>query len=106
MSDSPVVVIKGLSRIHVRDEGGAGDGAIALPQLIPVRAVVGREEQRPIDARQVAGVQSGKPQWSLSAVALPQTGAGGEEPRPVPISQLSRVRPAAAGVEVVHKARA
>ena len=32
---------------------GAGGGAVALPQLAAVDAVVGREEQRPVDVRQV-----------------------------------------------------
>ena len=41
----------------VLDEDGAGGGAVALPQLAAVRAVVGREEQRPVDVRQVAGVE-------------------------------------------------
>ena len=39
-------------RADVLDEHGAGRGAVALPQLVAVRAVVGREEQRPVHVRQ------------------------------------------------------
>ena len=47
--------------VDVLDEDGAGGGAVALPQLQPVRAVVGREEQRAVDVRQVAGSEPALP---------------------------------------------
>ena len=45
------------------DHDRAGGGAVALPQLRPVRAVVGREEQRAVDVREViaANVPSPEP---------------------------------------------
>ena len=39
--------------VDVLDQDGAGGGAVALPQLPAVGAVVGREEQRPVHVRQV-----------------------------------------------------
>src|SRR5262249_1667912 len=52
-------VISGTAaREDVSDEGRAGGGAVALPQLLPVRAVVGREEQRPVNVGQVAYVNA------------------------------------------------
>ena len=44
--------------VDVLDQDGSGGGAIALPQLDAVRAVVGREEQRAVHVRQVAGARA------------------------------------------------
>src|SRR5262249_56553854 len=64
------------------DEGGSGGGAVALPRPLPVRAVVGREEQRAVDVGQVAEVRAGTAGVNVGdqdgsgggAVALPQLG--------------------------------
>src|SRR5262249_57153111 len=82
--------------VDVLDEGGAGRSAVALPQLPPVRAVVGREEQRPVHVRQVAEVGGGAAGADVlehygaggGAVALPQLRPALEEQRPVPVRQV------------------
>src|SRR5262249_18989668 len=88
------------SRIDVLDEGGAGGGAVALPQLPPVRAVVGREEQRPVHVREGGGVRAGgagvdvlyKDDAGGGAAAPPQPPAVGvaglEEQRPVHVAYV------------------
>ena len=42
--------------VDVLDEHGAGRGAVALPQLAAVDAVVGREVERAVDGGQVVDV--------------------------------------------------
>src|SRR5262249_54728483 len=65
------------------DEGGAGGGAVALPQLDAVAAIVGIEEQGAADVRQTVGVGAGGAGKDVidqgsaggGAVALPQLDA-------------------------------
>ena len=49
------------ARIDVLDQDGAGGGAVALPQLVAVGAVVGAEEQRAVDVGQMLGVELAAP---------------------------------------------
>ena len=58
----------GAAGVDVLDQDGAGGGAVALPQLAAVRAVVGREEQRAVDVRQVAGERWSRPMPGLMSL--------------------------------------
>src|SRR5688572_4186088 len=49
----------GSTRIDVLDEGGAGNGAVRLPQLRAMDAIVSREEQRAVYFGQTVGVRAG-----------------------------------------------
>ena len=89
-----------LARHDVLDQDGAGGGAVALPQLRAVHTVIGREEQRAVDVRQVVDKRiAASGLMSLTsdgagggAVALPQLApvgvvVGGEEQRAVDVRQ-------------------
>src|SRR5262249_44748695 len=45
----------GAAREDVLDQDGSGRSAVAFPQFVTVHAVVGREEQRAVDVREVVG---------------------------------------------------
>src|SRR5262249_31285114 len=109
--------------VDVLDEGGAGRGPVALPQLPPVRAVVGVEEQRPVHDRSAArcdGLVAGRGAAAAGAVALDGGGAGAvpvalpylvaghtvarlEERRAVDVREVGGVRTAAAGADVLDE---
>ena len=91
------------ARVDVLDQDGAGGGAVALPQLRAVSAVVGREEQRAVHVRQVSWGTSCRCRIDVldqdgaggGAVALPQlvpcvAVVGREEQRAVHVRQVSR----------------
>ncbi len=42
-----------MARNHIRDEGGSGAGAVALPQFVAIGSVVGAEIERAVDVRDV-----------------------------------------------------
>src|SRR5262249_15631510 len=46
------VIAREAAWLDVLDERGTGGGPVALPQLLPVRAIVGCEEQRPVHVYQ------------------------------------------------------
>src|SRR5262249_11164872 len=81
------------------DEGGAGDRAVARPQLRAVGAVVGHEKELPVHVRQVVEGQTAARVDARdldgpggSAVALPEFGAVGlEEQRRVHDGEVVRV---------------
>src|SRR5262249_30179515 len=98
---SIVVVLAVCSRVEVLDEGGAGGGAFALPQLGAGRTVVGPEEESAVHVRErpdarasAAGVYVlDQDSAGLRAVTLPQLRPvraiiGGEEQRPVHVRQV------------------
>src|SRR5262245_29981221 len=61
----------GAAGVDVRDQHGAGRRAVALPQLLPIRVVVGREVENAIDIRQVGRVGAvGDVGGVLSVVAV------------------------------------
>src|SRR5262249_51979535 len=70
--------------VDVLDEGGAGGGAVGLPQLGAAAAVVGREEQRAVDVPQVVRAGAGGAEVDV----LDEGGAGGS---PVRLPQLVAV---------------
>src|SRR5206468_2755014 len=88
-------------------------GSSATKKSVPftaVRGIDGREEERPVRARQVGRVGEAavldEHRPLLRPVALPELGAvRGEEERPVHVRQLIRPGAAAAGVDVLHKRR-
>ena len=94
------------ARVDVLDQDRARLGAVRLPQLLTVDAVVGGEEQRPAHIGQGGGIAVVAETWvdvldqdraRLGAVRLPQlrpVGAvvGGEEQRPAHIGQVGEAR--------------
>src|SRR5262249_32394566 len=63
-----------LSREEVLDLGGASGGAVALPQLCSVIAVVGGEEQCAVHARQVAACdRADRHGATRGSIALPKS---------------------------------
>src|SRR5262245_62104498 len=77
------VITNVTARVDVLDEGGAGCGAVALPQLVAVHAVIGREEQYAVYVREFGGVRADPVRVDVlkeggtgsGAVAPPQFGA-------------------------------
>ena len=41
-----------VSAVDIIDKNGPGEGAVTLPQLITIRAIIGAEEQRTVHVRQ------------------------------------------------------
>src|SRR5206468_103048 len=78
--------------VDVLDQRGAGGGAVALPQLEAVGAVVGAEEQRAADGGQVRGEGT----VGAAVDVLEQHGAGGGA---VALPQLDAVGAVAGGEE-------
>src|SRR5262249_41708628 len=76
----PAVTTHAGARVDVFDHGGAGGGAVTLPQLHAVHVVGGREEEGAVHVCQVGGVRVGAPRVDVlddrgagqHAVALPQ----------------------------------
>src|SRR5262249_40394881 len=101
----PIWVGTAAAGSDVLDQNGARLGAVALPQLAPIRAVVGREKQRAVYISQHVWARAEGTRPDIldeggaggGAVAPPQLppvcGVGGlEEQRPVHVRQQSRVR--------------
>ena len=94
------------ARVDVLDQDGAGGRAVALPKLIAVGAVVGREEERPAHVREIRGIEDAAAAGldvldhdgaGGRAVALPEllaVGAviGREEERPADVRQICGIR--------------
>src|SRR5262249_39453349 len=104
----------------VLDEGGAVGGAVGLPQFEAVAAVVGREEQRPVDVGQVGrggAIPAGEDVLDEGGaegvgVALPQLAAvvlfssavtGAEKQRASDIGDGAGVRPHVAAPDVLDE---
>src|SRR2546422_834553 len=99
------------TRVDVRDQDRAGPRTIALPQLVAIRAIGGREEQRAVHVRKEQGVGIRANvchhyRTASRAIAFPQLRAvgpifGREEERAVDVCEVPGIRIAAAWIDVL-----